>query len=59
MDDNERTLCSRCKNNYIDAGFKLVRLTIITNKDYCDICGRLEGYTYKVVEYAIMDRTDG
>lgn len=43
-----RTLCLRCRGDYLDAGYRL-RLIPGRLKEPCDICGR-PGMTFELIE---------
>ena len=43
-----RTLCLRCRGDYLDAGYRL-RLIPGRLKEPCDICGR-PGLTFVLIE---------
>lgn len=47
-DENVRTLCYKCKQNYENAGYKLKSIKTKC-KTRCDYCGRL-GFDYKISE---------
>jgi hypothetical protein len=56
MRDAVRTLCYRCKQNYIEAGIKLERDYSVKYKDTCDICGRL-GWDYYIWQKSGRDNS--
>ena len=48
-----RTLCPRCRRDYLDAGYRL-RLVPGRYREPCDLCGRL-GQTYEIEEETCRD----
>lgn len=41
-----RTLCCRCRDDYIDAGYSVIRIEKITVKMCCDKCSYRSGWCY-------------
>ena len=50
MNGDIRVLCHACANNYRLAGYVLVRVEHQQVKQDCDICGRICGYEYEVLD---------
>lgn len=52
----QRTLCYRCKQNYIDAGIRVERDYSVKYKDTCDICNKL-GWQYWITNREYVNKT--
>lgn len=48
MNDDERTLCNKCVDNYRTAGYEVKRKDYNQKKECCDICNWREAYSYLV-----------